>query len=203
MSIVGGPLPSLARDVDAAPAAAACSDHVSLGSNASGSCRAASVGSMPPSITSISQRKPPAAKSKQAFLNVALTSEVPKPRRVGAATGGPPLSCHLNFSSLPLPSMWIVHDAPTFPPALDNAPYLAALVASSCSASEKLCASLGPSTTLLPSMMARPANGSSSRRTISPRFMPLQFDVLSCRLTRASAYSRASNAFLACGSEPS
>ena len=54
-------------------------------------------------------------------------SPVPKPRRCGALTGGPPLSLH---SILRVSPSWL-QDIDTLPPGSLSAPYLAALVASS------------------------------------------------------------------------
>ncbi|MNS96723.1 hypothetical protein D3C72_1310360 [compost metagenome] len=57
-------------------------------------------------------------------------STVPKPLRLGGRTVGPPLSRQL--IAQPLVAS-IAQLTESLPPARDNAPYLAALVASSCS----------------------------------------------------------------------
>ncbi len=62
-------------------------------------------------------------------------SLVPKPCRVGGLTVGPPLSVHRTTSRRPGGAETTCHAISTMPVALDRLPYLAALVASSCSAS--------------------------------------------------------------------
>src|SRR5215471_10840779 len=54
-------------------------------------------------------------------------SRVPKPRRFGTVTGGPPLSRHSRFSQ----GSELDQPTDTLPPGRDKAPYFAALVASS------------------------------------------------------------------------
>src|SRR6516162_9799225 len=59
---------------------------------------------------------------------IALSNLVPKPCRIGAATGGPSLSCHLNFNTKPDRPRSIVQETVIFPATLDKAPCLAELV---------------------------------------------------------------------------
>jgi len=81
----------------------------------------------------ILQRTPCGANSTQTSSPSACDSSRlnPKPRRVGCATGGPPLSTHRsrNIGSAPVLSM--LQDTSTRPAGVDNAPYLAAFVVSS------------------------------------------------------------------------
>ena len=82
------------------------------------------------------------------------------------------------------------------PRSTENAPYLAAFVASSCSASEMFCACFGSSTTFGPSIVVLSIKGVSSKRTISSNRVPpkFEFDSVSRRLARARACRRASSA---------
>ena len=93
----------------------------------------------------------------QSPLPLALISRMPKPGAAGGCGGGPPRSvqrsrrpCGCNSQS-----------TATCPGCTDSAPYLAALVESSCSASASVCAvrgssdTSGPLTLILPSSPAR------------------------------------------------
>ena len=66
----------------------------------------------------------------------------PKPRRVGSLTGGPPLSRQSRLKRRGSPSL-TVHAIVTSPLSLERAPYFAALVESSCSATPMFCAASG------------------------------------------------------------
>jgi hypothetical protein len=81
----------------------------------------------------ISHASPSARQSKRIspfiFRIMPSITRVPKPRRVGGVAGGPPASIQ---RSTTLPSIARDHSTSTFPVGTDNAPYLAALVASSC-----------------------------------------------------------------------
>src|SRR6187399_930984 len=71
---------------------------------------------------------------------------VPKPGDDGACVGGPPLSVHFS-TSVPGLSSQLRFNRPDID---DNAPYLAALVTSSCRASASDCAAAGCSDTFGP-----------------------------------------------------
>src|SRR6516225_5851743 len=114
--------------------------------------------------TSISHRRPSVGYSSRTSEKTALSNLVPKPCRIGAATGGPSLSCHLNFNTKPDALRSIAQETVILPATLDNAPCLAELVASSCKTSVKFCAICGGSTMLGPAMVARFENASSSVR---------------------------------------
>jgi hypothetical protein len=58
----------------------------------------------------------------------------PNPLCSGSSTGGPPLSCQQSFSRLVSPSFFNSHATLTCPLPFESAPYLTALVASSCNA---------------------------------------------------------------------
>src|SRR6516165_8529672 len=112
--------------------------------------------------TSISHLRPSTGYSSCTSEKTALSNLVPKPWRKGAATDGPPLSCHLNFNTKPGSLRLTVQETVIFPALLESAPCLAELVASSCKTSVKFCAVCGVSTTLGPAMVARPENASNS-----------------------------------------
>ena len=75
----------------------------------------------------------------------------PKPSRAGSAVGGPPVSIQSSIRA----SSPVVQLTVSVPVSVDSAPYLAALVASSCSASATACAVAGSSTTAGPSVITR------------------------------------------------
>src|SRR3954447_23233920 len=77
---------------------------------------------------------------------LAVMIRVPKPGDDGACVAGPPLSVHFSTSVPGLSS----HARCTRPDREDSAPYLAALVTSSCSASASDCAAAGCSDTFGP-----------------------------------------------------
>src|SRR5215831_1687773 len=89
----------------------------------------------PPHIRkAISHASPSARQSKRILpfsepLIIRSITRVPKPWRIGGLTGGPPLSVQRSTSR---PSAARDHLTSTLPSATDRAPYLAALVASSC-----------------------------------------------------------------------
>src|SRR3954454_10177964 len=100
--------------------------------------------SLPSTGTDSVQRRPSDSQSNLALppswvSQVAVISLVPKPRDVGGAVAGPPLSVHGRFSRPALSSQ----DTLTVPDSDDSAPYLTALVASSCRASARICAVAG------------------------------------------------------------
>ena len=130
-------------------------------------------------------------------LAIVFSKEVPKPDCLGSVTGGPPRSCHLKLRLLLLSSAVIVHATVTLPSSVHGAPYFAALVASSWTASEKFCAYCALTITSMPSIFIRSRYGSSSSSTISFKSTPLQFALVSSRLLRAKACRRSSKAFLA------
>jgi hypothetical protein len=108
-------------------------------------------------------------------LAIVFSKEVPKPDCLGSVTGGPPRSCHLKLSLLLLSSAVIVHATVTLPSSVHGAPYFAALVASSWTASEKFCAYCALTITSMPSIFIRSRYGSTSSSTISFKSTPLQF----------------------------
>src|SRR6185312_9331196 len=63
-----------------------------------------------------------------------LIRRVPKPRRVGGSTVGPPVSVHCSCSHGRWPCRRVVQVTVTRPSGTDSEPYLPALVASSCKA---------------------------------------------------------------------
>src|SRR6266536_4953276 len=71
-------------------------------------------------------------------------TRVPKPRRVGGLTGGPPVSVQRRTSR---PSSVRDHATRTLPSGVDKPPYLAALVASSCRVTAIAWATFGSSKT--------------------------------------------------------
>src|SRR5215467_4438027 len=89
----------------------------------------------PPHIRkAISHASPSARQSKRILpfsepLIIRSITRVPKPWRIGCLTDGPPLSVHRSTSR---PSAAHDHLTSTPPSATDRAPYVAALVASSC-----------------------------------------------------------------------
>ena len=88
----------------------------------------------------ILQRNPVGAKSSAAVPDTEWGAifeimELPKPLRVGGMTGGPPLSTHFKIKlGVLLPPISHIQQMLTDPSALDRAPCLTALVASSCNA---------------------------------------------------------------------
>src|SRR5215469_12231821 len=76
----------------------------------------------------------------------------PKPLRVGARTGGPPLSVQRKLSR---PSSWCDQFNSICPLDTDKDPYLAALVASSCNVTAMACAALGSNKTSGPTVCTR------------------------------------------------
>jgi hypothetical protein len=82
----------------------------------------------------------------QLLSTLAAITRVPKPRRVGALVGGPPSSHQWS----PRPSGRSSQNSVTPPPGLESAPYLAALVTSSWSATAIDCAVEGGSETTGP-----------------------------------------------------
>src|SRR6516164_2345244 len=76
----------------------------------------------------------------------------PKPLRVGARTGGPPLSVQRKLSRR---SSWCDQFNSICPLDTDKDPYLAALVASSCNVTAKACAALGSNKTSGPPIRTR------------------------------------------------
>src|SRR5260370_16073900 len=75
----------------------------------------------------------------------------PKPVRAGAAVGGPPASIQSRSRASPL----VRQVTASVPASVDSAPYLAALVASSCSAKATACAVAGSRTTAGPLAITR------------------------------------------------
>src|SRR5438105_14762907 len=86
---------------------------------------------------------------------VAFMIWVPKPCRSGGLPAGPPLSTQLTVRFLRSLSQEIA----TRPDGTDSAPYFAALVASSCTTSARLCAIAGLSETEGPEMLQRSVLG--------------------------------------------
>src|SRR4051812_50103469 len=84
----------------------------------------------------------------------------PTPPRPGAGTRGPPLSFHVivSFSVFTLDTLCSVitrQPSSTVPVSLESAPYLAALVAISCTIIDSTTASRGDSGTLGPVILMR------------------------------------------------
>src|SRR5713101_8445449 len=79
---------------------------------------------------------------------------VPKPRDLGSCTGGPPDSRQSIHRRWP-PLSTTVQDTASAPFTVDNAPYLAALVANSCSTMASISAARGASLTDPPSSRTR------------------------------------------------
>ena len=99
------------------------------------------------------------------------SNRLPKPFCVGGATGGPPLSSQ---SSCNVPSC-TPHCTLTRPSGHDSAPYLLALVASSCSASDSARACLGETSMAAPEIFTcAGVNASRARLTTSVKFAPVQ-----------------------------
>lgn len=98
---------------------------------------------------------------------------VPKPRRVGGLTAGPPCSIQRRWIKL---EGLDVHSTTSLPEGTEKAPYLAALVLNSWIAADIANASFGFSRTPGPLMSNRsgPANGASVRLTMSSRRAPAQ-----------------------------
>src|SRR6185436_8770277 len=84
-----------------------------------------------PSLRQSNSALPPSCDSM-----LAITLRVPKPRDVGSATCGPPLSSQVRRSE---PVSFSQFTA-SRPERVDSAPYFAELVTSSCSASASVCA---------------------------------------------------------------
>src|SRR5690348_18351813 len=106
---------------------------------------------------------------------------IPNPFVRGAVTRGPPLSRQLNVNAVDWPCVDVVQKIRTAPLPADSAPYFAAFVASSCSASEKLCACFGESEMSAPSAFARPPHSSRSERTLSRTLIGVHLDLSSWR----------------------
>ena len=93
-----------------------------------------------------------------------LTWRAKKPCRAGFATAGPPLSRH-SIAKCPSCTDQLIDTEPLGP---DSAPYLAALVASSCNSSASVRASFGSRNTAGPSVLTRDASyGRSSVSALS------------------------------------
>src|SRR5262252_6378006 len=109
----------------------------------------------------------------------------PKLRDEGSATGGPPFSTQCRVSAS-VPSS---HSRLTLPLGEDNAPCLAALVASSCSASASPCAVAGCSEMSgPPQWILSPARyGANSSPTRVPRSAPRQRESERSVCARANA----------------
>ncbi len=113
---------------------------------------------------------------------------LPNPRRVGGTTGGPPLSRQLRWSR----SSFAVQRSSTRPSGRESAPYFAALVASSCSASESASAWFGETSSAGPSRTIWPVTkGAMARATRSATSAPAQLRSVSKSCARARATIRA------------
>src|SRR5262247_1848481 len=110
---------------------------------------------------------------------VEVMSRDPNPWRLGALTGGPPVSFHVNCSFHRSNSSITSHETRTWPVPLDKAPYLIALVASSWRHSVKFNDVLAETQTVEPLTTKRSscfaANGFTARPTTSRRDARCQF----------------------------
>ena len=85
------------------------------------------------------------------WIKFAITL-VPKPLRVGGVTAGPPVSVQRTMNC---PISGRVQETPIRPLHTDKAPYLTALVVSSCKTTAIVCAVLGSSLSAGPSIATR------------------------------------------------
>lgn len=119
-------------------------------------------------------------------------SRVPKPRRVGASTAGPPRSRHSRSSVRPAPSR-SRQTSESLPSSEESAPYLAALVASSFNAIVRLSAARALSVIGGPCTSSR-SSGTMGPRTSCARKSSGAFS--QCRLvSRSCARARPNNLF--------
>ncbi len=139
-------------------------------------------GSMKPdSGASIRQTAPPGGRSSVAAPPTVAAKarpikRVPKPSRVPGLTAGPPLSRHTKARVGSAPPAAIDHAMSTVPSAEESAPYLAAFVASSCSAKASMSAGRAPTATSGPDTRKRPPRppscGSTAPRTSADMLAP-------------------------------
>ena len=83
-------------------------------------------------------------------------TRVPNPSRLGGTTAGPPFSRHTHTKAGFSPVSCRDHDTSTVPAGFDSAPYFAALVASSLTASARAKACFGSKSTSGPARTTRP-----------------------------------------------
>jgi hypothetical protein len=144
-----------------------------------------------PSGAKESSVRPPSSKGISSRIML-----VPKPDRLGARAGGPPVSCHSMRSRSSDSFCSHCHRTDTRPLRLESAPYFAALVTSSCSTiatggtASGIRVTSGPSNAVLPLM----AQGANSSRTRSVRLTPCQLPCRSSACVRAIDCIRPSRA---------
>lgn len=125
-------------------------------------------------------------------------SREPNPLRDGGTTGGPFFSTHPRRRRRPPSSPSSSQTISMRPCGTESAPYFAAFVASSCSASAKESATLGERRSGGPSMWKRhsppPSKGSRAPATTSLMSASSQLSSVSMSCARASASRRSPNA---------